>query len=286
MPEVIVTAGDSVPWVNGHDVISLFAKEWRDNLGPAEEVDAVYKRYWQKTLLLDEETTRRIDLVRNEPGFYDVVPAYHDSVEESLFLRGEVQVNNEGLFTAGDYFWRPPGWVHAAITETGFKSILIVEGVSAGDDSGPASRRVRPKEDLGTNPLHSGDRSLGPRGWVKHLSSSLMPWEPGSTYARAQGMLDGFDLDHCSVKILSRNVHTGAQSLLMRLDPGYQQRRSGRYTSEINAVVTEGVVEYGGTALGEDSALRIPALASCDPLSSPDGAQLFVKVDGVLDFVI
>ena len=67
-----------------------------------------------RSLWLDPATSRRIDHVRTEPGYRDLCEAYHDSVEEALFLGGDATLVAEGDFQAGDYFWRPPGWVHAA----------------------------------------------------------------------------------------------------------------------------------------------------------------------------
>ena len=99
---------NAVAWENGLSVVRAMAPEFRANLGPEDQVEQLYVKYNQKTLHIDVPTSRRIDLIRIDAGYRDLTNAYHDSVEECLVLEGELDLDGEGHFEAGDYFWRPP----------------------------------------------------------------------------------------------------------------------------------------------------------------------------------
>ena len=73
-------------------------------------------------------------------------------MEEALFLGGDATLSAEGDFQAGDYFWRPPGWVHAARSGQGFECVLMMEGETPAEGSGRVSRVIRPDEDAGRSP--------------------------------------------------------------------------------------------------------------------------------------
>ncbi|GIW07336.1 MAG: hypothetical protein KatS3mg060_2141 [Dehalococcoidia bacterium] len=273
----------TMAWQNGGEVIKAMAPEWRANLGPAEQVAETYAKYDQKTLRLDPATTRRLDLIRLAPGYRDLTYAYHDSVEECFCLGGSCWLGGEGTIHEWGYFWRPPGWVHTAATEEGFVALLGIQGEC--DESGPASRRVRPESEAGRCvTTDDPDAALGPRGFVKMLDSRLVPWQPGPVFARCEGPLDGFDLERVAFKVLSKNPWTGAQSLLLRLAPGYRQARPGRHTAGFEAFVITGSARLGETPLPAGSYFERTAGAEEPPLASEEGAILFAKADGWLDF--
>lgn len=275
----------TMDWQNGLDVVRAMAQEFRDGLGPADQVERVYAKYRQKTLYLEPETTRRGDLIRLDAGYRDLTNAYHDSVEECLVLDGEFDLDGEGHFRAWDYFWRPPGWVHAAETAGGFTALLMLEGAREGEGSGPVSRRIRPDDEAGTNALHDDpERAVGPRGWVRRLETGLVAWVPGPVFARGQGSLEDFGLERAAFKRLSANPWTGGQSLLVRLEPGYTQRVPGSHATTWMVYVLDGACRLGDLPLGAGSFLYRPAGVVEQPLASDDGALLFVKADGWLDF--
>lgn len=275
----------SAAWENGLDVVRAMAPGFREGLGPAGRVEDLYVMYNQKTLRIDPQSSRRIDLIRIDPGYRDLTNAYHDSVEECFVLEGAFSLDGEGDFRAGDYFWRPPGWVHAAETADGFTALLSLQGHDPAEGSGPTSRRIRPDEEAGSNALHPGGdaQAMGPRGWVRCLPTALLAWQPGPVWARAQGAFDGFDLEHLAVKVLSLNPWTGGQSLLVRLDPGYAQRGEGRQSVATECFVVEGACALGDEALPAGSYLYRPGGALEPPLTSPSGATVFLKADGWLD---
>ncbi|MFN8535530.1 MAG: DUF4437 domain-containing protein [Dehalococcoidia bacterium] len=278
-----IVDSNNLPWQNGLDVVNAMAPEWRANLGPADLVAETYAKYDQKTLRLDPDTTRRLDLIRLAPGYRDLTYAYHDSVEECFCLSGSSWLGGEGTIFERGYFWRPPGWVHTATSDEGFFALLNIQGVC--DESGPASRRVRPEAEAGTcATANDPDAAIGPRGFIKMLDSRLVPWQPGPIFSRTEGPLDGFDLDHIAFKVLSKNPWTGAQSLLLRLDPGYRQQRPGRQSAGFEAFVVEGSARLGDVPLPAGAYVQREADTEEPPLASEDGAILFAKADGWLDF--
>ncbi len=277
---------EALPWENGLDYLRTLAPAFRDNLGPADLVAVNFAKYWQKNLFLDRETTRRLDLVRLEPGYRDLTHCCHDSVEEAFFLGGEARLDGEGVFTADDYFWRPPGWVHHAESPQGVEIVLGFEGRS--NESGPVSRQVCPPRDAGANMLipATDERALGTRGRVRRIESRLLVWQPGPAYARGEGPLAGFDLESMAVRVLSRNPVSGQQTLLMRLDPGYRQVGAGTHSVWMQAFVLTGAVTLGTRDMRRGSFMHRPAGVVEGPMSSDAGALLYIKLDGRLDYTL
>jgi len=269
----------TLPWTNGRDVVRAMAPEFRANLGPTELVEDLFARYEQRTLLLDATTTKRIDLIRVLPGYRDLTNAYHDSVEECLVLEGQLQLDGEGPFVAGDYFWRPAGWVHAASTGTGFTALLMFQGEDPDEQSGQTSRRIRPDEEAGTNQLHPDDvdLALGPRGWVRCQPTGLLAWLPGAAWSAARrGQLTSWDLSHVHVRVLSENIRTGGQSLIVRLQPGITGATT-MLKGTLDIYVLEGSITFGEDHLSEANFLHVPAGEALGAVSSTDGATVFMK---------
>ena len=277
-----VVRGGQVAPVRGLDTVEGMPDGYAGNVGPDAELAATYSLWEQKTLLDDPETTRRIDLVRLLPGFSDPGPAYHDSVEECLVLEGGCEIDGEGEVSAGDYFWRPSGWVHAARAPTGFLGLLMQEGISAGDGSGPATRRVRPPTDLGTNVLFEDtEQAIGPRGWIRRLPSSLMPWVPATVLARGEDWMGNLDLASLSVKMLSRNWATGARSLLARFEAGYRDPRPHRLGRSLIGYVVSGELALDDVTLYRGDLVHVPDASSPVSLASSQGGILFMKLGGL-----
>jgi len=284
MQQALKVDTDTVEWENGLTVVRAMAQEFRENLGPIDLVEDLFKKYNQKTLRLDPDTTRRIDLIQLDAGYRDLTNSYHDSVEECFVLEGELDLDGEGHFVAGDYFWRAPGFVHAGASVTGCKALLSFQGDDPADGSGPTSRRIRPDEEAGTNALFPNDieRSVGPRGLVRLLHTWQRQWQPGPVFLRSQGVCDGFDVDNVEFKSLSRNPWTGAQTLLARLGPGYAQSGDGRSDSAFEFYVMSGGCAIGAEPYGTGVYGYVPAGSLQAPLTSDAGALLFLKSDGWL----
>lgn len=284
MDRTLVVDSTALPWENGLDYLRTLAPAFRDNLGPAEAVEENFRLYWQKSLYLDAVTTRRFDLVRLEPGYRDLTHCCHDSVEEGFVLEGEALLDGEGAHGPGDYFWRPPGWIHHAACPQGVELLLGFEGRSA--ESGPVTRTVCAAGKAGTNALFPGgdERALGTRGRLRRIESHHLPWQAGTAHARGEGGLEGFDLEHCAVRVLSRDAQGGGQTLLLRLEPGYRQRGPGSHRAWLQCFVLGGAAMLGERPLRPGTFVHRPAGAVEAPLASDAGALLYVKSGGFLEF--
>jgi hypothetical protein len=275
---VAVVDGDTVPWINGRAVLASMAPAFRDNLGDPGRVDELLGKYWLRPLWVDETTSRRIDHVRTDPGYADLSEAYHDSVEESLFLGGSVDLTAEGHLQAGDYFWRPPGWVHSASSRDGFECILMMEGDDVAEGSGPASRVVCGDDEAGQFQLPAArrgepDASIGPRGYVRRLETRFLPLEDHDDDSTR--LVDDAALPVRS-RVLSRNHHTRSVSTLVALPAGWRAEPPAS-DRERFLVLIDGAIEVDGHVLAPCSLVRI-AVGSSGPLVVSDrGARLLVK---------
>ncbi|GAA1746384.1 hypothetical protein [Aeromicrobium alkaliterrae] len=271
-----------LPWENGLDVVDSMTPEFRDHLGPIEKVRESYQKYKQKRLFHNPETTFRGDLIHLEAGYADLTDAYHDTCEESLVLTGDSTLTGDGTYHDRGYFWRPPGIVHSASTVGGHVSLLFLEGKSEGDLSDYASRRIRPVEEAGqcvTEP--DWDKAMGTRGWVR-LQVDNVPWVRGVDWARTQGDTSLLDVEHLSVKVLSHNYATGAQSIMIRLEPGYRQPGPITLDSWMGVFVTSGTIAMGDETLREGSWFSAEGDEVRPAWESADGAEMFAKISGFL----
>jgi hypothetical protein len=264
-----VVDGASLPWVNGMDVYASMEPAFRENLGDPNRVEELFSKYWLKQLWIDD-SSRRIDHVRVDPGYIDLCEAYHDSVEEAYFLGGETLLTAEGRFEAGDYFWRPPGWVHMAAAPQGFETIIMMEGDDPTEGSGRVSRVVRGDDEAGHNPRPGDDGGLGPRGYVRRAESRFMPWRAHDDAATGLG-------DGLTSKVLSLNEVTGARSVLVRLPDGWEAPLRGVARDRF-IVSTEGTMAVDGTEVATCSLVHVPAGADGPTLAARGDVDLLVKV--------
>jgi hypothetical protein len=162
--------------------------------------------------------------------------------------------------------------------------LLGFEGQS--NESGPVSRYVCPSDLAGRNHLipDSDEASVGTRGRVCKVSSPSLVWQPGASFARGEGRLDGFDVEHLSVRVLSRNPITGQQTVLWRLAPGYQQSTAGAHAVWCQMFVLEGGLQWAGEEMGPGTFVHRPAGSHEPVMASASGALIYVKLDGWLDF--
>lgn len=270
-----VIDGGSLPWVNGVDVYASMEPAFRDNLGDPTRVADLLARYWMKSLWVDD-TTRRIDHVRVDPGYVDLCEAYHDSVEEAFFLAGRAQLSAEGPFEAGDYFWRPPGWVHLASSPQGFECVLMMEGEDPTEGSGRVSRVVRPDEDAGRNPRPGDDGGLGPRGYVRRAETRFMPWRAHDDGVTGLATRPGA-IGRLRSKVLSLNEASGARSVLVRVPEGWESPLV-ELPRDRFVVSTAGTMAVDGTELPACSLVHVPAGARGPVLTAPGDVDLLVKV--------
>lgn len=264
-----VVDGASLPWVNGMDVYASMEPAFRENLGDPSRVEELFSKYWLKQLWIDD-TSRRIDHVRVDPGYIDLCEAYHDSVEEAYFLGGETLLTAEGRFEAGDYFWRPPGWVHMAAAPQGFETIIMMEGEDPSEGSGRVSRVVRDDEEAGHHVIPGGDGGIGPRGYVRRAESRFMPWRAHDDVTTGLG-------DGLTSKVLSLNEVTGARSVLVRLPDGWEAPLRPVARNRF-IVSTAGTMAVDGAEVATCSLVHVPAGADAPTLSARGDVDLLVKV--------
>lgn len=272
---VTVVDGRGVAWINGADAFATMTPAFRDNLGDPDRVAELLGKYWLRPLWTDPDTTRRIDHVRVDPGYQDLSEAYHGSVEEAYFLGGHAVLTAEGEMWPGDYFWRPPGWVHSAASPTGFECLLLMEGDDPDEGSGPVSRVVRPNQDAGSNPLDdTGYGRLGPRGYVRRLETRFLPV---AEHDDARSRLIGPATPPLGSRLLSRNVRTGSETVLVTVPPGWTGSVPAANRDRF-LVVVGGALTVDGRELTPCSLVRIAAGGPGPELVSADGAEVFVKV--------
>lgn len=277
-----VSIVEDVPWINGLEVLETMAPAFRDNLGPAEGVHGLMSKYNIRVLHQDPVTTRRIDHVQADPGYTDLTCAAHDSVEECLVLSGSLTLDGEGSFGPGDYFWRPPGFVHCARSEEGFEALLMMEGISPEDGSGPVSRLVRPHEIAGENVIHvDGEEAIGPRGWVLRQPVELLPWGgvPEACWPASPGSV-------VQAKTLSRNVVNGAGTWMVRATEATRIESETSDRERFLVVLSDGVNvsdESGQEpprSLSAMTLVHVPAGSPTPEFQLAQGASLLVKAGG------
>jgi mannose-6-phosphate isomerase-like protein (cupin superfamily) len=273
--QVTVVDGASLPWIDGDAVYDSMEPEFRNNFGgDAEQVRALLAKYSMRSLWLDPESTRRIDHLRAAPGYSDLSEAYHDSVEEAYFLSGSATLSAEGYLQAGDYFWRPPGWVHAARSDEGFENILCMEGDVPSENSGRVSRVVRPDDEAGTQARDDAARAIGPRGYIRRLETRF---EVARRHDDSATALESAPTGELTSQTLSVNAVTGAASMKVLLPLGWSSVVPAT-DRERFLITVDGALEVDGTTLEECSLIHVPAGVAGPALVAKTPATLFVKV--------
>lgn len=269
---VTLVDGHRMPWINGADVFATMDPAFRDNIG--EDVDAalgLLSKYHARCLWKDERTGRRIDHIRCEPGYADLSEAFHDSVEECLVLDGEVELTAEGTLVAGDYFWRPPGWVHSAVSPRGFEALLMMEGAEPCEGSHHVSRVVRPDSDAG---VHANEADpVGPRGYVRRAESRFMPWR---AHDDSGTRLTTTPETSVVAKVLSSNVETGTETTVLRLTAGWRSTPAASH-HERYLVVVRGTLLVDGEPLAPGGLVHVSARVLAPLLEARDDVELMVK---------
>lgn len=267
---VTVVDGASMEWVNGADVFATMDPAFRDNIGTDEESAlALLKTYHAKCLWKDPATGRRIDHIRCEAGYRDLSEAYHDSVEECLVLGGSVELTAEGWFEAGDYFWRPPGWVHSAGSPQGFEAFLMMEGSEPCEGSLHVSRVVRPGADAGQHVAVADP--VGPRGYVRRAESRHMPWRPHDDAGTGLGAAG------LHAKVLSANGETGTETSLVQIAAGAAAAPLVSAHERFVVIVEGDLVLGDGQRLGAGALLHAPSGEALPPFATTDGVVVLVK---------
>ena len=279
-PTIVDT--NAMEWISGPDVLADMAPEFRDNLGPADEVADAFSHYYVKPLLREEGTGRRMDLAKFTPGYRDVTACYHESAEEGFCIDGDFDLAFEGHFGPLSYFWRPPGWVHGTDkVDTGATAIFTFEARRPEDGSGPVTRAVATYDAAGENVLLAPDDELriGPRGYVPNVNGNLVARMPGERWLRNAGVAALLDAPRLAVRILSANVRNGGGTFLWDLAPGYRQPEGSAFAATYHFFVVRGEIALGGAVQPAGTWVYVPAGTALDAMSSEHGALLYMKPD-------
>lgn len=266
---------DDAPWTTGSEVVESMTPAWREHLGPKAEVDEAYRHYRQRSLCNNKVSTRRFDEIELMPGYSDATAAFHHTVEESYIISGVSIIDGEGTFEGGDYFWRPPGWVHMAHTLTGFRAIISLEGECSGEGSERASRVIRPLEELGTNALPESERLLPPRGRVVKCSASEV--EPGVRQSGVEFPWNTKGNAAARIRILSHNPQFGSFSSLFDFDPNTTFGGVQLHGLDIQLFVIAGACKIGDVELTRGDYVEIDAGEIPGELLATEATQAFVK---------
>lgn len=275
-PTIVDT--NAMPWVRGRQAAGLAGGDGSAARADESEYD---RRYEVKTFLFDERTGQRGFRARAVGG-HAISARYHHSCEESFIVDGRNDLRSEGEFTPGSYFWRPAGWVHASSLTDGWEAITYSIGEDPSEASGRHSDVLCDEAEEGRNPLYPDRESaIGPRGWIRNLDSSLVAWESGGAFVRRQGGVARAGDAGFSVRTLSANVDTGAQTSLTRLAEEFA-RPQATYRTGVQFTVLEGEVELGGETLPAGCFVHARIGEPLPPLSSGGGATLLFKSDAWL----
>ena len=272
-----------IPWENGLQVLDKMTPKFRSNLGPREEIADTFEKYWQKSLHQDESNTRRIDLVYLDEGYRDLTYAYHDSVEECYVLKGDLQMGGEGELRQGDYFWRPPGFVHATQETTGFYAILGFQGVDKAEASGAVTRHIRPQVDRGINFIYPDnlDLAVGPRGWIRRLPAGIIAWQRSPNIFTNIDFLDSDKSGLLETKILSVNYTLSGATILLRLLPGYSVSITDEHASPWELFILDGELNLDDYVCTAEHYIRLSRLDNITKISSESGSIAYVKIDSM-----
>ncbi|HET6154102.1 MAG TPA: hypothetical protein VFE15_14210 [Marmoricola sp.] len=264
--------GPRMVWTNGTEAYENMAPAFRENLGGDDDARRqLLAKFWCKVLWVDPVTSRRIEHQRVDAGYLDLSEAYHDSVEEAYFRSGDCTLSAEGHKVGGDYFWRPPGWVHKAWSDGGFDTIICMEGEVASEESGRVSRVICADDHAGHQDRDGVEGGIGPRGYVRQLESRYMNWRSFDS------AVVGLTAPELLGKTLSANADTGACTVLVQAPAGWSEV-APTVPRERFIVNTAGSMTVDGQELGECSLVRIPAGEAGPTIGSAEGVELFIKV--------
>ena len=276
-PRIVAT--HDMPWDVGRAAVGLAAGTGADG----ETSSAGEGRYETKTFHHDPATGERGFLAR-APSGHAISHRYHHSAEESLVLGGALDLRSDGVFTRGCYFWRPPGWVHASNRTDYWEAITFSVGRDAREGSGAHSDVLCSPDEEGSNPLHEErELAVGPRGWVRHLDTTLMPWQGGAQFSRSEASMMAMRLDLVAVKVLSRNVDTGACTVLFRIGRGGVLAADQPLSHDLKLFVLEGDLSVSGVPMTTGAFFHAPPSTVIGDGVSAEGALVLLKTDAWLD---
>ncbi|MCY4087961.1 MAG: hypothetical protein OXG37_14045 [Actinomycetia bacterium] len=241
------------------------------------EDDTYYDAFAVKVLAFDEKTGAQTKRERYRAGFVHHNYGYHRCNEEVYTLSGRFRYPDSAeLFTEGCYVYRPPGWIHNG--EVYEDTEVIVR-----HDALFTMVTGHGEDELRTNVLFDEPAAaVGPRGFVVHRNANFEAWIPGENFLRGQEPWEDSYEGELWVKVLSRDVVTDAQTLIMRLGPGFRFAEPGFLSAGEESYVLAGDITIGEDRLGPAFFTSRPAGYVYGPVESSGGCVLYASFDGPL----
>lgn len=279
--EILLPNFESIPW-------TFLRKNGKTESGLEDNDEFHLRRKW-KVLRIDGSTKGETKLNFQPPGFFQPIARYHPVSEEWFRIVGEGVPADEQNFAgeiqynidrAGYYTWRPPGWVHDGHTVVETMGIVIYDG--------PASLVDVPKDMAGKNAMYPDDplKAIGTRGYIKRLDTNSLPWIPMAMMPVISFSGGIHSLKYLSYKLLSFDVITGAQTLLIKLNAGYSDEEIGRTNHTLEMFVLSGALSMAEKVFGKYGYAYLPKGFDLGVLrtSSDQDCIIFLKSEGKLSF--
>ena len=248
--------------------------ELSEEFDPGEVDDETYyDAFAVKVLSFDEETGAQTKRERYRAGFVQHNYGYHRCGEEVYTLNGRFfYPDSAELFTEGCYVYRPPGWIHNG-------DVYEDTEVVVRHDALFSMITGYTEDELRTNVLFDDPvEAIGPRGFVVHRNANFTAWTAG---ADALGLSwEQATAGQSWARLLSRDVITGAQTLSLRLAPGFRIAEPGFSTEDEEAYVLDGELTVGDDHLTAECFYSRPAGYVRGAVTSKRGCVLYASFGG------
>jgi len=251
--------------------------------GWAHAVPETLQRKWFfKRLSFDPDTGAETLLFRHSAGLRSPAAGYHTVFEESFLLEGGIyayedspQVPNP--YTAGCYFFRPPGWVHDSEMMSE-EATLILRMVSGHD-----ARLASEWDLIGRNVLLPIAEAVEPRGYIRCLQSKELPWISAAEFIAMHEW--AIDLTYAPkerlwFKLLSQDKPTGASTVLIKMARNFNLPTAGAYTTSQELFVVEGECTIGERLLRRGAYSFRPAGYVEGPIEAQSDVIIFCRFGG------
>lgn len=267
---------EKFPWMSSREFTKI-TDPGKFETGPVN--DEYFSKWNFKIFRIDPATKGASRVLTHTPGWEEPNFGYHLHTEEAFRVYGEGKMPDESysggvqynITRGGCYTYRPPGWVHDGSTLTDSMSFLT--------NDGPATHQIVPREMVGKNAMYPNDfeKAIGPRGYVKRLDTNLMRWVPILNSDKNHFVESHKDASKISYKPLSRDMNTGAETLLIKYDRGYIEAEGGLTTGVVEFFVLEGSLEIFNKRFRKYGYAYVPKGYKAESLASKEGCIFLIK---------
>lgn len=273
---IFVEDFEQFPWVSSREFIKITDPAKFDT-GPVD--DEYYSKWRFKIFRIDPITKGATRALIHAPGWEEPNFGYHLHTEEAFRLYGEGRTPDESysggvqynISKAGTYTYRPPGWVHDGAT--------LLESMVYLSNDGPATHQVATKEMVGKNAMYPDDltKAIGPRGYINRLNTPLLPWIQVTNSDKKWFLKGHSNAGKVYYKPLSRDVYTGAETLLVKYGVDYSESDGGLTSGVVEIFVLEGGFKMFNKRFGKYGYAYVPKGQQVGSLESKEGTTFLVK---------